>query len=88
MVCKKVKVGLPEVHNFDFSCIVVLLMLHGCLCFAGIPNKESDAVAMQLCVLQSCQNRQNINFYVNFGGYLAVAVASLSRFVHACTLPA
>jgi len=58
------------------------------LVLAGMPNKDFDAVTMQLCVLQSCQNHQNINFDVNFGGYLAVAVASLSRFVHACTLPA
>jgi len=53
-----------------------------------MPNKDFDAVTMQLCVFQLCQNHQSINFDVNFGGYLAVAVASLSRFVHACTLPA
>merc|ERR1712151_861196 len=61
IVCKEVKVGLPETHNFDLSRALVLLVLRGCLCFAGMPNKYSDAVMMQFCVFQACRNYQNIN---------------------------
>jgi len=80
--CKEVKVGHPEIQSFDFSRGSVLLVLRGCMCLAGMPNKFSDAVMMQVRVLEACQNYQNINLDVNFGGSLAVGVA-----LHACALP-
>jgi len=52
--CKEVKVGCPDIHNFDFARAVVLLVLRECWCFARMPNKYSDAVMMQLRVFQAC----------------------------------
>merc|ERR1712039_433713 len=84
---KEVNVGLSEIHSFDFSGAVVLVVLRGCLCFAGMLNKDSDAALLQVRVLQACQIYQNISVDVSFGSYLAVAVVPPLCFVHAGTGP-
>merc|ERR1719277_823814 len=73
--CKEVKAGLPEIHSFDFSRGIFLLVLRGCLRSASMPSNFTYAVILQVRVLQACQNYQNINLDVNFGAYLAVGVA-------------